>query len=64
MLVVIPALFYIPVMLLRKNLIALMNRFSPEIALIVVGLGIVVSILIDCIVTCSTTILFLNKGEA
>ncbi len=64
MLVMVPALFYIPITILKGKSAVLMSRFFPEIVLIIVGLGIVVSVLIDCLVTCSATILFLNQRRA
>ena len=64
MLVMIPALFYIPIMIMKGKSLVLMNRFFPEIVLIILTAGIVVTILIDFLVTSSTTILFLNQREA
>lgn len=63
MLVMLPTLFYLPVMVLKGNSLFLMQRFFPEIVLIILGLAIVVSVVIDCLVTCSTTILFLNQRK-
>lgn len=63
MLVLIPAVFYIPVIALRINSLVLMNRFFPEVVLIIIGLGIVLTVLMDCIITCSTAVLFLNRKE-
>lgn len=61
LLVMLPTLLYIPLILLKGRLPTLMSRFFPEMVLIVLGLGIVVSVVIDCLVTCSATTLFLNK---
>ena len=63
-LLLIPSLLYFPIMALKGNQSALMNRFFPEIVLIVLGLGIVVTVLVDYLVTSSITILFLNKRQA
>ena len=60
-LVIIPTLFYIPIVFLRGKLPALMNKFFPEMVLVILGLGIIASVIIDCLITCSTTILFLNQ---
>ena len=62
-LVGIPTLFYIPLIMLQGGLAKLMNRFFPEIVLVIMGLNIIVSVIMDCLVTCSTTILFLNKRK-
>jgi hypothetical protein len=61
LLVVIPTLIYIPMLILRGKLPLLMSKFFPEVVLIILGLGIIISVVIDCLITCSTTILFLNK---
>ena len=65
LLVAIPTLIYIPIIVLRGNLPVLMSKFFPEVVLILLGLGIIVSVIMDCLITCSTTILFLNqrRGE-
>ena len=62
-LVGIPTLFYIPLIMLQGGLAKLMSRFFPEIVLAIMGLNIIVSVITDCLVTCSTTILFLNKRK-
>jgi hypothetical protein len=62
-LVGIPTLFYIPLIMLQGGLAKLMSRFFPEIVLAIVGLNIVVSVITDCLVTCSTTILFLEQRK-
>lgn len=62
-LVLTPAVFYIPVMILKGKIPVLMSRFFPETALVILGLGIVVSVFIDFVVTCSTTILFINQSK-
>jgi len=64
MLVVIPALFYLPIIILRAKTTVLMSRFFPEIVLVILGAGIIITLLIDCLVTYSTTILFLNQRRA
>ena len=61
-LVIIPVLFYIPVMILKSYSASLMFRLFPEVVLLILGIGIIVSVMVDCIVTCSTTILFLEKN--
>lgn len=60
-LVAIPSLLYIPIVFLKAKSVALMVRLFPEIVLIILGIGIVVTVLIDCIVTCSIATLFINQ---
>lgn len=60
-LVAIPMLIYIPMIVLRGKLSVLMNKLFPEMVLIFLGLGIIVSVITDCLITCSTAILFLNR---
>ncbi|MBU3933224.1 MAG: hypothetical protein KKH11_00960 [Candidatus Omnitrophica bacterium] len=60
-LVAIPMLIYIPMIALRGKLPVLMNKLFPEVVLISLGLGIIVSVITDCLITCSTAILFLNR---
>lgn len=63
-LVMFPTLIFIPMIILRGKLPVLMSKFFPEMVLIVLGLGIVVSVVIDCLVTCSATLLFLNQRRS
>lgn len=63
-LIIFPTLIYIPLTLLGGRLPFLMNRLFPEVVLIFMGLGIIVSLIVDCLITCSTTVLFLNETGA
>jgi len=63
LLVMIPAILYLPLLVLRTKSAVLMNQFFPEITLIVLGLGIIGSVIINCLIICSTTTLFLNQRE-
>lgn len=63
LLVMIPTLFYLPVMIAKGKLPALMMRFSPDIVLVVLGVGIILSMGVNCIVTSSATVLFLLKKD-
>ena len=40
-----------------------MSKVFPEVVLIFVGMGIVISVVMDCLITSSTTMLFLSKKE-
>lgn len=63
-LVFIPLLLYIPVIVLSSKGIFLMDKFFPEIILLIEALGIIVTtLIIDPIVTMSTTVLYLIKKE-
>lgn len=62
-LVALPTLFYLPMLILKGKLPLLMSKFFPETVLIFLGLGIVVSVIMDCLITGSTTILFLNQRK-
>ena len=62
-LLALPMLFYIPLLMLQGRLPDLINRFFPEIVLVILGLSIIVSVITDCLVTCSTAILFLNQRK-
>lgn len=62
-LVGLPMLMYIPMLILKVKLPLLMSKVFPEAVLIFIGLGIVISAIMDCLITSSTTVLFLNKKE-
>jgi len=40
-----------------------MNKLFPEAVLIFLGIGIIISVIVDCLITSSTAILFLNKKK-
>ncbi len=63
-LVGLPMLAYIPVIVLEYNTAFLINRLFPEFVLFVSFLSIIVSsLVIDVVVTVSTTYLYLMKKE-
>ena len=62
-LVASPTLIYIPMIILRGKLPLLMNKLFPEAVLIFLGIGIIISVIVDCLITSSTAILFLNKKK-
>jgi len=62
-LVGLPTLIYIPMLILKRKLPFLMSKVFPETVLIFIGLGIVISVIMDCLITSSTAVLFLNKKE-
>ena len=64
-LVALPMLIYVPVILLNSNSGFLMNKLFPEFMLIVTFAGIVLSsLVIDPLVTISTTFLYLINKES
>ena len=62
-LIFIPTLVTLPFSLLKTGLSALMDKTIPEITLLVLGLSVIVTVFIDCIVTVSLTLLFLLKKD-
>jgi len=64
LLVSIPMFLYIPVAILGYNNNILMDKFFPEITLWVLVLGaLVMSLVIDALVTVSTTVLYLENKD-
>ena len=64
LLVMIPMIIYLLLIILRGRLPILITKSFPEVILIFLGLGIVVSVIIDCLITYSTAILFLQQRRA
>lgn len=62
-LVGLPTLIYIPILILKGKLSLAMSKVFPEAVLIFSGLGIIISIIMDCLITYSTAVLFLNKRK-
>jgi hypothetical protein len=63
-LVALPMLFYIPIVILQHKNAFLVYRVLPEIVLLISVLNAVVSALvIDCLMTVSTTVLYLLHKE-
>ncbi len=64
LLVLLPMLLYIPIIVLSSNYIFLMDKLFPEIVFYVEALSIIFSVLIiDPVVTMSTTLLYLKNKE-
>jgi hypothetical protein len=64
LLVLLPMLLYIPIIVLSSNYVFLMNKLFPEIVFYVEALSIIFSVLIiDPIITMSTTLLYLKDKE-
>lgn len=59
----LPTLFYLPILALRNNIPILMNTLGPEIQLIVIVVGLIVSMAIDLMIVVSTTTLYLFVKE-
>ena len=54
-LVIIPLLFYIPIILFKGNMFELMKRTAPEIVFVILFFGVVVTLFINVLITISTT---------
>lgn len=57
------AVLYFPVILLKQNLSALITKFSPDIVVVVLGVGIIVVTIVDVVVTFLATQLFLRNNN-
>jgi hypothetical protein len=62
-LVLFPTIIYLPILIARAKTELLVNKFFPEIILIILAVGIAVSFIIDLVITISTTILFLKNSQ-
>ncbi|MBN2121235.1 MAG: hypothetical protein JW734_09320 [Candidatus Omnitrophica bacterium] len=63
LLTMIPSLLYIPVIILKQNLVGLVNKSYPEAVILVMSAGIFVTFIIDIFFTAAPTIVFLNEKE-
>jgi hypothetical protein len=57
----VPALLYVPVVVLKSKTAELVNTFFPEVVLGVVVVGIIASVAVEAIVTTSIAVLYVNK---
>lgn len=57
----VPALLYVPTIMLKAKTVFLIDTFFPEIIIGVVVASIVVAVIVDALVTTSTTVLFVKK---
>ena len=57
----VPALLYVPTVLLKSKSQFLVEALFPEVILGIIVLGIIVSVIVEIIVVTSTTVLFINK---
>ena len=62
-LVLVPTLFYLPVIILRQKLPALMGSLFPEMVFFVIAASIIVTLFINVMITVSTTLVFLNEKD-
>ncbi len=63
LLVVIPTIFYVPVLLLRNNVSFLASKTMPEIQLLIICLGIAVTLYINTLVMTATSTFYLYKKD-
>jgi len=62
-LVVIPTLFYVPILILKSYASLFARTNFPESVLIVLGVGVVVTLLVDFWITLSITLVFLRNKD-
>lgn len=60
-LVMVPALLYLPVLALKFKSVYLMKTFFPEIVLVILMGGVLISLLIDIVIVTAVTTLFLKE---
>lgn len=63
-LVGLPMVVYIPLLILKGKFSLLTSKIFPEAILIFVIVGVVISVIMDCLVTSSTAVFFLNKRKS
>ncbi len=63
-LVGLPTITYLPILILKGKLSLMASKILPEAILFFVGLGIIISVIMDCLVTSSTAVFFLNKRKS
>ena len=64
LLIGLPMLLYIPIIVMEYNTVFLIEKFIPEIILVILMTGIIInSLLIDPLITAATTLLYLKKKE-
>ena len=63
-LVLVPLLFYLPVIVMKTFLVAIMDKTIPEVSIYITLLGIVTSVFVDCFVIISVTQFLLDTKKA
>ena len=58
MLVIVPLLFFLPVTLVKNNLMPLIKRTAPEIVFVIIVLGILITMMVNVMITISSTRLY------
>jgi hypothetical protein len=61
--VLIPTLFYLPVLILRHNIGGIANATFPEIRVLALVIGIIVTMFIDATIYTAVTTFYLLKKE-
>ncbi|MFH0764070.1 MAG: hypothetical protein V1927_03625 [Candidatus Omnitrophota bacterium] len=62
-LLLLPLIFYLPILMMKAFLVAIMNKTFPEVSLYVMLLGIVIAVFIDCFIAISTAQFLLDAKE-
>lgn len=63
MIVVIPTIFYLPILLIRNNIGILVYKSIPEVQIVVIALSVLATVAINMVITTSTTLLYLYKKD-
>jgi len=64
MLIIIPLLFFVPIVVLQYNTAAIINKFVPEYVLyIAIAAVLVNSLIVDLFITTTTTVLYLENKD-
>ena len=61
--VALPSLFYLPILVMRNNIPIFMNTIGPEIQLMIIIAGLMVSLAIDLVIVTSITTFYLFMNE-
>ncbi len=61
--VCLPSMVYVPIILIKQNIVFVMRATFPEATLWIMGLGIVLAVVIDLVITVCGTTLFLLVRE-
>lgn len=59
----ITVILYVPVVVLKQQLGPLVNTFSPGIIMVVLSIGIIVTVIIDTVITFLVSLLFLEQEK-
>ncbi len=61
--VVIPTIFYLPILLIRNNIGVLVYKTIPEVQIAVIALSVIATVIINMFIMTSTTLFYLYKKD-